>query len=93
MRVLSSVAVSRSLAPMPLLDLGELAREPVTHVVSLGANCAVAFNLRRYWNFGGAFPFGWWITSAEGVVGLLDRPDPDWLYDLQELELVKNGAD
>jgi hypothetical protein len=78
---------------MPLMDLGALTRETVTHVVSLGAKCAVAFNIRRHWNFGGAFPFDWWITPVEGVVGLLNRPDPAWLYDPDELEPVRNGGD
>jgi hypothetical protein len=44
--------------------------------------------LRRYYSFTSAYPFDWWITPERGVLGLLDRPDVDWLYDPRELELA-----
>jgi hypothetical protein len=53
--------------------------------------CAVAYNLRRFYNFRSAFPFDWWITPAEGVAAFLEHPDADYLYDMTQLELVHAG--
>lgn len=68
--------------------LSDFRREPATQIVSLGCRCATTFNLRRYYSFSSAYPFDWWITPERGVLGLLDRPDVDWLYDPRELELA-----
>jgi len=51
----------------------------------------VAYNLRRFYNFRGAFPLDWWITQASGVVEFLRRPDAGYLYDQEQLELPPSG--
>jgi hypothetical protein len=66
-------------------------QKAATAVVSLGYSCALAHNLRRYFAVDEAFPFDWWVTPATAVVGVLQRPDPDWLYDPEYLKLVDNG--
>jgi hypothetical protein len=77
---------------LPYQTLAEFRGEPATAVVSLGRSCTAAYNLRRHYDFGGAFPFDWWVTPVAGVRGLLRRPDPDWLYDPALIEIVENGA-
>ena len=69
-----------------------LAGEPfvATRIISLGGRCAVAHNLRRFFDFGEAFPFDWWITPFDGLIKFLANPDPDWLYDPAELDLTAN---
>src|SRR5437868_103724 len=57
---------------------------------SLGGRCAVAHNLRRFFDFGEAFPFDWWITPFDGLIKFLAHPDPDWLYDPAKLDLTAN---
>jgi hypothetical protein len=42
------------------------------HIVSLGSSCRVAFNLRRHYDFGKAFPFDWWITPPAGLIRALE---------------------
>jgi len=61
------------------------------HVISLGPNCAVAHNLRRFFRERYAFPFDWWITyDANGFACFLKDLDLDKLYNPNELHL---GAD
>ncbi|HEY5237717.1 MAG TPA: DUF1796 family putative cysteine peptidase [Rhizomicrobium sp.] len=74
------------------LCLEDFRTAPATHIVSLGRRCAVAYNLRRFYNFQSAFPFDWWISPLGGVVQFLERPDVDCLYDPEELELSHNGS-
>ncbi len=63
-----------------------------TRIISLGGHCPVAHNLRRFFDFGEAFPFDWWITPFEGLLKFLTRPDVDWLYDPEKLELTPDNA-
>lgn len=72
--------------------LDEFKKLPATHVVSLGESCATAYNLRRHYNFGGAFPFDWWVSEAEGLIRFLDDPRVDRLYDPEKLGLTDNGG-
>ncbi len=72
--------------------LSEFRQSPVTHIVSLGRDCATAYNLRRHFDFGGAFPFDWWVVEAAGLNRFLAEPDVDALYDGTKLELISNGA-
>lgn len=74
------------------LSLPEFRQRPATHIVSLGPRCATAYNLRRYFGFGDAFPFDWWITPHDGLVGFLGDPDLDTLYDPQRLEAAQERA-
>ncbi|HEY5238700.1 MAG TPA: DUF1796 family putative cysteine peptidase [Rhizomicrobium sp.] len=69
------------------LSLQDFRTAPATYIVSLGARCALAYNLRRFYNFRGALPFDWWITSNPGVAGFLRRMDIEYLYDPTQLEL------
>ena len=71
-----------------------LAGEPfvATRIISLGGRCAVAHNLRRFFDFGEAFPFDWWITPFDGLIKFLAHPDPDWLYDPAKLDLTANNG-
>jgi hypothetical protein len=64
---------------------------PATHIVSLGSACKTAYNLRRYFDFGGAFPFDWWITKPEGLLEFLSSLDVELLYDPNLLELTPDG--
>jgi hypothetical protein len=44
----------------------------VDYVVSLGGVCRVTYNLRRFFNFGTAFPFDWWVTDLQGVINAIE---------------------
>jgi Putative papain-like cysteine peptidase (DUF1796) len=59
------------------------------YVVSLGGNCRTAWNLRRFFNFGNAFPFDWWITPCSALNQLLQDFDVDRLYTRDLLHEVK----
>ncbi len=54
------------------------------YVVSLGGACQVAYQLRRTFNFGTAFPFDWCVTNFLGVMDALD-PAKDPYADLEEV--------
>jgi hypothetical protein len=73
------------------LPLQDFKTAPATHFVSLGARCAVAYNLRRFYNFRSAFPFDWWITSTAGVAKFLRRMDIEYLYAPDQLELTPDA--
>jgi hypothetical protein len=45
----------------------------VDYVVSLGAACRVTYQLRRFFSFGAAFPFDWWVTTRRGVINAIDH--------------------
>ncbi len=77
---------------MPQETLESFRKRPASHIVSLGSRCAVAHNLRRYYNFNTAYPFDWWITPLRGVIGYLERPDIDFLYSADELVLAEGSA-
>lgn len=77
---------------MPEIPLDILRQEKLTQIVSLGMRCAVAYNLRRYFNFATAMPFDWWLTPPEGLRQLLSDFDVDYLYDPDLLELTENAA-
>lgn len=74
------------------LQLIEFRESPATHIVSLGPRCATAYNLRRYFNFAGAFPFDWWITGGDGVAAFLEKPDIERLYDPTLLEPTRGAT-
>lgn len=73
------------------LELELFRASPATHIVSLGEACANAYNLRRYYNFGGAFPFDWWVSDAEGLVRFLESPSIEFLYDVNRLTLSQTN--
>lgn len=73
------------------LPLQRFRTAPATHIVGLGGRCAVAYNLRRFFDFDTAYPFDWWITPVPAVLKYLRRPDPDYLYDPRLLRLMPRG--
>jgi hypothetical protein len=44
---------------------------PVDRVISLGTNCEIAFNLRKFFGFERAYPFDWWGTPLNAVAPVL----------------------
>jgi hypothetical protein len=74
------------------ISRAEFSKRPATHIVSLGQNCATAYNLRRHFDFGAAFPFDWWIVSADGLTRFLTNPDVEFLYDTSQLELARDAS-
>lgn len=77
---------------MPGVSLAEFNQRPATHVVSLGAYCATAYNLRRYYEQAGerlpAHNFDWWISPLSGLIQFFEEPDLEGLYDIEALECV-----
>lgn len=62
-----------------------------THIVSLGGNCRVTYNLRKHFNFGSAYPFDWWICPLKSATSFLSNPNLDVLYDPLLLAPVMQG--
>lgn len=46
-------------------------RISVDRVISLGTNCEIAFNLRRFFGVERAYPFDWWFTPLDAVPPVL----------------------
>jgi hypothetical protein len=46
-------------------------RIPVDRVISLGTNCEITFNLRRFFGAERAYPFDWWFTPLDAVAPVL----------------------
>jgi hypothetical protein len=64
-------------------------------VISLGSNCEVTANLRRYFRLERAYPFDWWITPLASVRILLENKfedlfNPDNLIVTEDLGSVVN---
>jgi len=58
----------------------------LSHIVSVGSECRVAYNLRRFYNFGDAYPFDWWISKLTGIVSALTQMSR--IYRVEELEPI-----
>lgn len=52
----------------------------VTRVVSLGARCATAYHLRRFFNHADGGLFDWWITPPQALIAVLRNLTPDFIY-------------
>jgi hypothetical protein len=63
----------------------------ISHVVSLGPNCMVAYQLRRYLSIEKSFPFDWWITPFDGLVKVLQKIDVIDLFNVEKVVVVKSG--
>ena len=74
------------------MDTRSFTVEKATHIISLGKTCAVAYNLRRYFDFDMAFPFDWWVTPPSGLCKLIQKPDPDYLYNPIMLEVTDDKS-
>ena len=75
------------------MELKEVRGACFTQIVSLGPGCALAYNLRRFFNLRSAFPFDWWITPIDGLVKVLrDNVNPQLIYDVAQLELTDNAG-
>jgi hypothetical protein len=56
------------------------------HIVSLGSNCQTAENLRRFFNFGTAYPFDWWVSPLSSIIAYMESGfDSDELFDPENL--------
>jgi hypothetical protein len=62
--------------------------EVYDHIVSLGYDCRLAYNLRRAFGFTRAYPFDWWVTPLPALLAFLDDPSVERLYDPALLEPV-----
>jgi putative papain-like cysteine peptidase DUF1796 len=65
-----------------------VSRFNATHIVSLGGNCRVTYNLRKTFDFDSAYPFDWWICPLKSATAFLVDPDLDALYDPKLLEPI-----
>lgn len=64
------------------------------NVVSLGGSCKTAYEARAYFDFGDAYPFDWYVSKAGYVAQYLSDPDPEGLYDPDNMTChkLKNGS-
>jgi len=60
-------------------------RRVYDHIVGLGFDCRVAYNLRRTFGFDRAFPFDWWVTPLPALAAFLREPSVERLYDPRHL--------
>lgn len=74
------------------LRLEEFRRSAATNIVSVGEACANAYNLRRFYNIGEAYPFDWWVCEAQQTVAFLRDPDLGRLYNPELLELTEGRS-
>jgi Putative papain-like cysteine peptidase (DUF1796) len=58
--------------------------------VSLGSNCMVSYETRKYFEFDCAYPFDWWVTPAAALLDLI-RHDFWGLFDGSTLQIVGDG--
>ena len=56
-------------------------------VVSLGGNCMVTMEMRKFFGIQAANMFDWWITPGGGLVRLIEN-DFDGLFSKENLQLV-----
>ena len=63
------------------------------HIVGLGYDCRIAYNLRRTFGFERAFPFDWWVTPLPALAAFLREPSIEHLYDPRRLQpfMAKGG--
>ena len=68
-------------------------RRVYDHIVGLGYDCRLAYNLRRTFGFERAFPFDWWVTPLPALAAFLREPSVERLYDPRHLEpfMAKGG--
>ncbi len=74
------------------LPIKDFRLHPATHIVGLGPTCATAYNCRRFFDFGGAYPFDWWVTKGTSLIRFLQSLDVDGLYEPSNLSLTLNGT-
>ena len=58
-------------------------------VVSLGGNCMLTMEMRRFYGLTAANMFDWWITPGDALVRLLES-DFAGLFDRENMQLVGN---
>lgn len=63
----------------------------VSQAISIGPRCMTAYQVRRYFGHGETWPFDWWITPLDGLLAILERFDPEWIFDADNLEVVDGG--
>ncbi|RAS23412.1 DUF1796 family putative cysteine peptidase [Paraburkholderia bryophila] len=62
----------------------------VDRVVSLGSNCELTANLRRYFKADRTYPFDWWITPLDSITQLLET-EFDGLFNPENLQVSTDG--
>ena len=62
-----------------------------THIVSLGGNCRVTYNIRKFFGFQSAYPFDWWITRLTAATAFLNEPSIELLYRPDLLAPLRKG--
>jgi hypothetical protein len=65
--------------------------EEITHVVSLGPNCMVAYQVRRFLLIGTSYPFDWWVTPFGGLIKTLEHLSVEDLFNENKLQIVNSG--
>lgn len=65
--------------------------EPFDHIISLGARCQTAHQIRRYFGVQTPWPFDWWVTPTMSLIELLEN-DFDGLFDPNCLEIGDGKA-
>jgi hypothetical protein len=73
--------------PFPIL----VQMSEYTHIISLGGNCRLAYNLRRHFQFNSAYPFDWFIAPLGSVARMLRDPDP--VATLYDPKFLRGGDD
>jgi hypothetical protein len=72
-----------------ILDIANNNR--VTHIVSLGKNCMVAYQIRRFFGVEKSYPLDWWITPFDGLIKFLEFSDVNNLFDADQIAISENG--
>ncbi len=72
------------------INIDEIKKDTITHVVSLGADCTISYNIRRYFNVSEAYPFDWWVTPLNSLKFFLQDPDIESLFDVNKLTLIND---
>jgi len=64
--------------------------EKITHIVSLGNRCEVAYQIRRYFLIEKSYPFDWWITPRMSLLKALKNLEVENMFNVEKLELTSD---
>ena len=63
----------------------------ISHIISLGPNCMVAYQIRRFFNVSKGYPFDWWITPYDGLIKVIDFLSVDDLFCEKRIRITDDG--